>query len=326
MKRRTVPKRRMLSIGRVGLAAGVVSVLCGACGWNPSRPFDRNAPAVTEAITQINNGDAAAAAVASLEDYLSTGPCKGGNIGTPDSLKQRADGTFDLGLALFRTAEQFGRRFGEEEEGAGRSDENVHEKRHDSVECARRVVQVVVDDGAQSPELRARALYLQGNLAFLDGEYEDAVRAYDSALTIAPGQNDAGDAVGRDAAWNRAIALRRIDDKKDAGSDASPPPSDGGNNHGDAGNNQGDGGDNRPKDSGAPSSPDAGGDGHDAGPPSPPPEPPDASENPPEAGSPPPTNENEDERMLDQLENAPTLQQEEAKRAHHKHARGTVDK
>jgi hypothetical protein len=323
-------RRSRLSAGRAGLAAAVFSVLCGACGWNPSRPFDRDAPAVTEAMKQINGGDAAAAAVASLEDYLSTGPCKGGNIGTPDSLKQRADGTFDLGLALFRTAEQFGRRFGEEEEGAGRSDENVHERRHDSVECARRVVQVVVDDPTQNPELRARALYLQGNLAFLDGEYEDAVRAYDSALTIAPGQNDAGDEVGRDAAWNRAIALRRIDDKKDAGSDASPPSSDGGNNHGDGGNSQGDGGDNHSKDSGAPSSPDAGGGGHDAGsdgsPPSPPPEPPDAGENPPEAGPPPPTNQNEDDRMLDQLENAPTLQQEEAKRAHHTHARGTVDK
>jgi hypothetical protein len=314
---------------RAALSAILCSLPCAGCGWNPSRPFDRNAPAVTEAITQIDGGDAAAA-VASLEDYLSTGPCKGGNIGTPDSLKQRSDGTFDLGLALFRTAEQYGRRFGEEEEGSGRSDENVHEKRHDSVECARRVVQVVVDDPTQSPELRARAMYLQGNLAFLDGEYEDAVRAYDSALTIAPGQTDAGDAIGRDAAWNRAIALRRIDDKKDAGSDASPPPSDGGNNHGDAGNNRSDGGDNRSQDAGSPPSPDAGGGGQDAGsdgsPPSPPPEPPDASPNPQEAGPPPPTNQNEDDRMLDQLENAPTLQQEEAKRAHHKHPRGTVDK
>ena len=323
-KRRST-RRTMLAAGRAGLAAILCALACEACGWNPSRPFDRNAPAVTEAITQIQSGDAAAAAVASLEDYLSTGPCKGGNIGTPDSLKQRSDGTFDLGLALFRTAEQYGRRFGEEEEGAGRSDENVHEKRHDSVECARRIVQVVVDDPAQSPELRARALYLQGNLAFLDGEYEDAVRAYDSALTIAPGQTDAGDAVGRDAAWNRAIALRRIDEKKDAGSDAAPPPSDGGSNYGDGGNNRGDGGDNRSKDSGAPSSPDSGGGEQDAGSP-PPPEPPDASENPPEAGPPPPSHQNEDDRMLDQLENAPTLQQEEANRAHHKHSRGTVDK
>jgi hypothetical protein len=35
---------------------------------------------------------------------------------------------------------------------------------------------------------------------------------------------------------------------------------------------------------------------------------------------------NEDERMLDQLENAPTLQQEEAKRFGKKRVRGTADK
>ena len=66
-------------------------------------------------------------------------------------------------------------------------------------------------------EVRARAHYLSGNLAFLDGDYEDAVTAYDRALVLTPGEADSGDPVGRDAAWNRAIALRRIDDKKDAG-------------------------------------------------------------------------------------------------------------
>ena len=40
---------------------------------------------------------------------------------------------------------------------------------------------------------------------------------------------------------------------------------------------------------------------------------------------PPPPKANQDDRILDQLENAPTLQQEEAK--HHKRqARGMVDK
>jgi hypothetical protein len=316
---RRPPWARRASV-MASLSAWLCGALCGACGWNPSRPFERNAPAVTEALAEIDGGDAAVAA-AKLEDYLSTGPCKEGNIGTPELLKQRADGTFDLGLALFQVGQRYGRRFGEEE-GPGAADENDHERRHESVECARRVLQAVAEDETASPALRARTLYLQGNLAFLDGEYEDAVRAYDGALGIAPGQVDAGDPVGRDAAWNRAIALRRIEDKKDAGSDASPDgaPSDGGGDRGDSG-------DKRPKDAGQDgesAGPDGGGDnGQDA---SPPREPPDAGDSPREASAPPPPATNEDERMLDQLESAPTLQQEEAKRLGHRRLRGTADK
>ncbi len=313
--------KRLRLFLRIAVCASALGSV--ACGWNPSRPFERDAPPVSEAIAQLDAGNVAPAAT-KLEEYLSTGPCKDGNIGTPDVLKQRSDGTFDLGLALFRVGEQYGKRFGEEEESGG-SDENAHARRHDSVECARRVLQVVAENEAESPDLRARALYLQGNLAFLDGEYEDAVRAYDSALVIAPGQFDAGDSVGRDAAWNRAIALRRIDDKKDAGSDASrdgasdaSEPSDGGDGHHD-------GGDDRPKDAGRDGQSgdhDGGGESPDA---SPQPESADAAEPPREASAPPPST-NEDERVLDQLESAPTLQQEEAKRMGRKRVRGMADK
>lgn len=279
-----------------------------ACGWNPSRPFDRDVPAVKEAIADFDAGDAASA-TSRLEEYLSTGACSEGSIGTPESLKRRPDGTFDLGLSLFHVGERYGRRFGEEDVKEG-ADENAHSQRHSQIECARRLLEVLEGD-AVDPTLRARARYLEGNLEFLDGEYEDAVHAYDRALVLAPGFVDAGDPVGRDAAWNRAIALRRIEDKKDAGQDASP---------GDAAS-----------DASAPDSGrgDGGGDkGHDAGPP--PPEEagePDAGPPPPEpdAGEPRAPNLNEDERMLDQLESAPTLQQEEAKR-HKRQARGMVDK
>ena len=191
-----------------------------ACGWDPSRPFDREAPAVTQAVAALDGGDAGSAA-AKLEDYLSTGACKDGNIGTPDLLKRRGDGTFDLGLSLFQIGEKFGRRFGEEELDAG-VDEAGRAQRHAQIECARRVVEAIADDPAIPLELRARARYLAGNLAFLDADYEGAVRAYDRALVLAPGDVDGSDGLGRDAAWNRAIALRRIEDKKDAGQDASP--------------------------------------------------------------------------------------------------------
>ena len=298
-------------------------LLVTACGWNPSKPFDRDAPAVRQAVSDLDAGDAASA-TNRLEEYLSTGPCKDGSIGTPDLLKRRVDGTFDLGLALFRLGEQFGRRFGEEEIDAGVREE-TRAQRHAQVECGRRVVQAIAESDRSSSELRARALYLEGNLAFLDGAYEEAVRAYDRALVLAPGEVDAGDPVGRDAAWNRAIALRRIEDEKDAGKDAA---SDGGG--GDAARDgapeKGDAGrPDTPKDAGGGNE---GGDqrGDDAGAQPPPPRP-DAGEDQPDAAPPtPPPSSNEDERMLDQLENAPTMQQEEAKRFGRRRVKGMADK
>jgi hypothetical protein len=296
-----------------------IAIFFVACGWNPSRPFDRDSPAVQEALGDLDAGDASSAAVR-LEDYLSTGACKDGSIGTPDLLQRRPDGTLDLGLSLFRVGEQFGRRFGEEEIDSGVS-ADTRDQRHAQVECARRLVQVVGDAASGSAEVRARGRYLEGNLAFLDGAYEDAVRAYDHALVLAPGVNDGGDPVGRDAAWNRSIALRRIEDRKDAGADASQDAShdasqDSESPSPDAGNG--------PKDSGQDTSNGGRDAGQDAGSP---PQEPDAAPEPHEAGpQTPPPSSNEDERMLDQLENAPTLQQEEAKRLGKKHVRGMADK
>ncbi|HEX3345149.1 MAG TPA: hypothetical protein VHS09_11285 [Polyangiaceae bacterium] len=312
------------------LCAAAVCAALAACGWDPSRPFDRDAPAVKQAIAELDGGDAGSATT-KLEGYLSTGACKEGSIGAPDVLKRRADGTFDLGLSLFRVGEQFGRRFGEEEIDAG-VDEGTRQLRHAQIECARRVVEAIADDPSVPIDLRARARYLEGNLAFLDADYEGAVRAYDRALVLAPGQNDAGDPVGRDAAWNRAIALRRIEDKKDAGQDAGPDaqdasqdaPQDGGQDAHDSGH---DAANDAKGDSGGP--PEAGpeGGGNDGGNDASPPPPPDGGGG-PDGGNPPPPppTTSEDERMLDQLESAPTLQQEEAKRAGKKRVRGMADK
>jgi hypothetical protein len=82
------------------------------CNWDPSHPFDREAPQVNQAIAELDAGDASAAA-GTLEKYLATGPCEDGNIGAKnDYLRTRPDGTFDLGLSLFKIGESFGRRFG----------------------------------------------------------------------------------------------------------------------------------------------------------------------------------------------------------------------
>jgi len=306
------------------LCLALCSATAACSGWTPDRPFDREAPPVREAIAALDAGDASSAAT-KLEEYLSTGPCKDGSIGTPALVRRRPDGTFDLGLALFRIGEQYGRRFGDEEVDAGVS-EAARAQRHAQITCARQIVQAVGDDREVPPELRARAHYLDGNLAFLDGEYEDAVRAYDRTLVLTPGEADGGDPVGRDAAWNRAIALRRIEDRKDAGPDASHDG--GGDAKSDASQSDGGDGGQPPHDDGgadaASHGPDAGdGGGADAA--SPPPEQPDAGEAAREAGAPPPQS-SEDERMLDQLESAPTLQQEEAKRAGKRRVRGMADK
>jgi hypothetical protein len=306
------------------LAILAACVAVAACGWNPERPFDREAPEVNEAIRSLDGGDARGAA-SKLEDYLSTGACSEGNIGAPELVRRRPNGTFDLGLSLFQIGESFGRRFGEEEIDSG-VDEKARAERGAQIACAVRVLGAIAGDESVPLELRARARYLEGNLDFLDGHYEEAVHAYDQALTLAPGEVDAGDPVGRDAAWNRAIALKRIEDKKDAGQDAAKDSSSEGGN---------DGGSDGPSDSGGDSGKqagqDSGGGGNDSGQDSggndgsadanqPPPEA-------PEAGTPPPPSESQDDRILDQLENAPTVQQEAAKKAASRHQRrGMADK
>jgi hypothetical protein len=94
------------------------SALVVACGWDPSRPFERESPQVREAITHLDAGDAQSAGTL-LEEYLATGQCKEGSIGTPPRVRERSNGSFDLGLAFFQLAEQYGQRFGEEEIDAG---------------------------------------------------------------------------------------------------------------------------------------------------------------------------------------------------------------
>ena len=87
-------------------------------------------------------------------------------------------------------------------------------------------------------QLRAEAHYLLGNLEFLRHEYRAAVAHYNRALELIPGQEpgqeaETPSAVGRDAAHNRALALRRAEEDKPKPPDhpdAGPPPE-----HSDAG-------------------------------------------------------------------------------------------
>jgi Ca-activated chloride channel family protein len=293
--------------------------------------FMRDAPDVKLAVQALDAGDAGAA-VNLLETYLSTGKCENGSIGAPDSLRTRPNAAFDLGLGLFAIAERYGKRFGEDPpkaEGPGaEGDQAELAKRSAEVDCALRIVRMVSSETSLPVELRARAYYLAGNLEFLRRDYQSAVASYDLALKLIPGlEPDAGDGIGRDAAYNRAIALRRIEDQErdagppDGGPDSGPPDAgdDGGNEPPDAGDDQKDGGDDDKDGGGDDQSKDGG-------------QPPPQDQNDQDAGSQPPPKQdqqqqqqqqsvNQDERLLDLLEQAPTLQEHDAKK-HAAEARG----
>lgn len=284
--------------------------------------FMRDSPEVKQAVEALDAGDAGAA-VNLLEAYLSTGKCDNGSIGAPDSLRSRPNAAFDLGLGLFALAERYGKRFGEDppqaEGDQAAADQAELAKRSAEVDCALRIVRMVSSDTALPLELRARAYYLAGNLEFLRRDYQSAVTSYDLALRLIPGQApDAGDSVGSDAAYNRAIALRRIEEQEkdagppDAGPDSGPPDAgdDGGDQQPDGGDQQPDGGEDQQKDAGGDDQKDGGGQ-----------EPP-KDQGKEDGGGPPPPEEqqqqqpqaNQDERLLDLLEQAPTLQEHDAKK------------
>ena len=326
-RKRRKKKRRAVERAAAGAALlGLGLLLAAGCSHGPDKLFMRHAPQVDDAIEALDAGDAGAAADL-LEGYLSTGKCEKGDIGAPDSVRKKHNAGFDLGLGLFRIGEQFGRRFGDEEEQVGEGGPTPKEqqkagKRSEQVDCALEIVRLIAGDDTVPIDLRARAYYLAGNLEFLRQQYQAAVNQYDSALKLIPGfPGDAGDGIGRDAAWNRAIALRRIRDRQhDAGPDARPDAGpDGGKDGGKDGGQDGgqDGGKDGGKGQGQDGGKQDGGSRSDAGP---------QNQKRPDAGRPPPS-ANQDQRMLDMLERAPTLQQQAAKnQAQQSHVRGMEDK
>jgi Ca-activated chloride channel homolog len=319
-------RRRATSAVLTGLFAALSLTLLATGCERANDLFERDAPEVNDAIDAMDAGDAGAA-VSLLQEYLSTGKCDNGNIGTPPVVRERPNASFDLGLGLFKIAERFGKRFEDEpvarDGGLSPAEEADLAKRSTEVECALRIVRLTAGDLTVPVDLRARAFYLAGNLEFLRHEYKDAVASYDASLKLVPGlPEDAGDGIGRDAAYNRAIALRRIEENErdagppdaspDAPPDAEPPeggadsgPPDGGDqDQGEDGGADGGSGQESP-DAGA--KPDAGADGGGA--------PPEQDQDREEQGKKEQPPVNQDERLLDQLENAPTLQEHAAKRS-----------
>lgn len=332
--RRTKKAKKLVAVSVAGCALPCVMLSLVSCEEQRSKLFIRHAPKVDEAIVALVDAGDPAKSAAILQTYLSTGKCEGGNIGTPDSVAKLHFASFDLGLALFRVGESFGARFGERPVATPGSPnpagDQASAQRGEQVDCALRVVGAITALDQVPLDLLAKAFYLTGNLHFLRDEWTQAIEAYDRALRLVPGvANDAADNVGRDAAWNRAIALQRSKEKPppDAGSDGGTPP-DGGS--GDAGSQ-----DDKP-DGGSPPPNDAGNGGNDAGQPQPPDaganqQQPDAGQNQPPQPQPEqqkPEQQPEDsaERVLDMLEQTPTLQEHEAKAMAGRRIRGMEDK
>src|SRR4051812_32711785 len=110
----------MAALGLFGACVfGGAAALASSCGgWDPRSPFGRNAPAVDEAIREMDAGDFKSAEAA-LEGYLGTGTCGDAGLGITDAVRKLPNGSFDLGLTLFYLGERFGRRFGDEDLGDG---------------------------------------------------------------------------------------------------------------------------------------------------------------------------------------------------------------
>ncbi len=351
-------RRRQKKLPKAAVAAAALFLLFG-CREPSSSPVDslfmRNAPEVDEAIEALSRGDAGAAQV-HLAGYLGISPCSEGTLATAGG-RDKPQAAFDLGLALFRIAERYGARFGEDL-GASQDEAAQLARRSQEVGCALAVVEPLVSRRDLPVEMRAQAAYLLGNLEFLRREYEAAVQGYDQSLVLIPGVEGEPEEsnLGRDAAHNRALALRRIEENPPPERpDAGPPPA------GDAGGGS-DGSEQPPDDSPSDqSSPD---DDRDEDEGEQPPDDPDGNDDeqkdsqgkePPGdepkqdpqqqsadreqprgseqgAGQPPaPKPEpgpslSQDDRVLDQLERAPTVQQEAARARRVGVRRGVADK
>ncbi|HEX2736183.1 MAG TPA: VWA domain-containing protein [Polyangiaceae bacterium] len=209
------------------LATGSLLLFVCGCHDQEQKLFSRFSPDVDRAVRAIKGRDAGTAEGA-LTEYLSTGRCKDGNIGTPDQIRELPNASVDLGLVLFQLAERYGAKFGDNPPPSeDKAQSALLVKRSSRVDCALRLVRVIAADKRVPIEQRAQAYYLSGNLEFLRYDYRAAVSSYDQALELFPGgSGDAGSVLGTNAAFNRAIALQRAEEEEK--NKKKPPQPDGG--------------------------------------------------------------------------------------------------
>lgn len=239
--RRARRRKRASSLASTTTAALLASSLLGCERIESTLDaiFERYSPTVDEAIETLHDGRPAAA-LTLLTEYLETGACEAGVIGTPERSARLPDAAFDLGLALFEVSDTTPSARPDPDSGptppelppgmTGAAPEGPTPAQREHIDCALRVLGPIALNTSLPLALRARAHYLTGNLELLRKEHRAAIAAYDAALRLIPGLPEPGpdepaiDDIGRRAAHNRAVALRRLAEEppEDQKSDNDP--------------------------------------------------------------------------------------------------------
>lgn len=331
-RRRRIP-RRLRDTGIVLLALQ----LLGCSEFD--QLFERKSPVVEEALQKLEAG-AADQAVELLTSYLETGPCQEGVIGAGERARSQGDASFDLGLAFLdrpttTSNDDAGAHLTTPSPLSGvlppsASGAPTPSAPDPRLECALRVLAPVAEADFHPPGLRARAYYLMGNIAFRREDFDSAVDSYGRGLLLSPGAEDSAvDRIGRDLAFNRAIALLRAKEKREQQEKErqNQEENDKDDQSEEEDRKEPDEKDQDPKDQPPPDEPDdkpqdqaepqQGEQGNEDKPDPQGEDQPDSkseeSSVPDEAPA-PPASVSQDERILDQLEQAPTLQKHDAAR------------
>ena len=222
-------RRRLRRLQTTATLMALMSMGCQAA--DPL--FERESPVVNQAIEALSAKDPEAASQL-LIDYLETGPCEEGVIGVGDRARKHADASFDLALSFSAMARaglsgaapgasvqapgavgQVPGALGQAPGASGQGGE-VSPELNQRIDCGIRMLAPIGQNSEQPAALRARSHYLVGNLELLRNEFAGAVAAYDEALLLAPGLPEGqGDALGVQAAFNRALALRLEKEKEE---------------------------------------------------------------------------------------------------------------
>ncbi|HEU4406858.1 MAG TPA: tetratricopeptide repeat protein [Polyangiaceae bacterium] len=350
-------RRSLYWLAPLALVAGALGLALGASG-GPHDPFERYSPEVDAAVASLEAGRFDEANER-LTRYLRLTGCHEGVLQTPPGATASADAAFDLGLGLFGAAEKLGQRFADVDDvrpqGPDGKPAESNPDRRSSVDCARMLLGALLERRLP-PELEARARFLRGNAAFLEHRWDEALADYDRALRLAPGSDaPQADALGRDLAWNRSLAMRnrqREKEREEKERKENDQPSQGGqggapNEKGGQGGaqgqdqkndpqgqddpksdpqqNDGQGGQGGQGDQGQDDKSGQGGQGGGQG--QPPPQGQGDPNDQQQASGAPRGPTNQDEHMLDQFEQAPTWQREEGKvRGAGRKLRGVADK
>lgn len=188
-------------------SAAVLLALCGL-GCEPfDALFERESPTVREAIQALENKETEAA-IQLLTDYLETGACEEGVIGAGERARSLGDAALDLALAFAQAQDAQAKSA---QPGLGLDPSGAGAAEHSAIECALRLLGPLAENESTPVELRARSHYLMGNLEMRREQFRAAVTAYERGLQFTPAetQDEEGDPLGRDLAFNRALALRR---------------------------------------------------------------------------------------------------------------------